>query len=592
MKIVCESCQAKYSIADEKVAGKVFKIRCKRCSEVIIVRGDQPSGDEAAGGAAEGVAEGAVWHVVIDGEQFGPYVPEQIGELLANNQIDWEAYVWREGFDNWLPACDVPELVDAIMGPAGQAEQAPALVSEPAPAPEVSADPLADAPALAGLADSGPASMGADPFADDGDAGGGGIFGEAESAAGADVGADLFSPDAAASPFEGAAESPADDGVIASGASPELDASGQPLTGARNENSVLFSLKNLQALATGSSAGTPAPSFESGAQPGAGLAAGEGSGLIDIRALASAAGIGGAEDQEGEKDELLAIGAQTGAFGALGSPMAPAAPMEEGSKNKMVIAVLGGAALLGLAMIGVAFIMRPTAEPSTAAATVAPGAEVQPAKPGAPDGEKKPATPAGAPKPEEPLSEGEKAARAAAEGEKAATAEEDEKERTAHSTRKARSDSRPRGGGDSTSAAPKRTSSAREESAPAKPKRSTGNESIDDLLAGALGGGSKRPAKRTSSAPTSKPSNLPRTPSRDDVLKALRGVQPAVSACAQGQRGVAMADIVVGNSGRVKSVRVSQVTGPVASCIARAVRRARFPKFSDPKFSVKFPFRL
>src|SRR5690606_22445969 len=29
MKIVCDSCGAKYSIADEKVAGKVFKIRCK-----------------------------------------------------------------------------------------------------------------------------------------------------------------------------------------------------------------------------------------------------------------------------------------------------------------------------------------------------------------------------------------------------------------------------------------------------------------------------------------------------------------------------------------------------------------------------------
>jgi len=27
MKIVCDSCGAKYSIADEKVAGKVFKLR-------------------------------------------------------------------------------------------------------------------------------------------------------------------------------------------------------------------------------------------------------------------------------------------------------------------------------------------------------------------------------------------------------------------------------------------------------------------------------------------------------------------------------------------------------------------------------------
>jgi hypothetical protein len=55
---------------------------------------------------------------------------------------------------------------------------------------------------------------------------------------------------------------------------------------------------------------------------------------------------------------------------------------------------------------------------------------------------------------------------------------------------------------------------------------------------------------------------------------------------------MAIADIVVGSSGRVKSVRVSKVGGPVASCIARAVRRARFPKFADRTFSVKFPFKL
>jgi len=39
MKIVCDSCGTKYSIADEKVRGKVFKIRCKKCSNIIVVRG-------------------------------------------------------------------------------------------------------------------------------------------------------------------------------------------------------------------------------------------------------------------------------------------------------------------------------------------------------------------------------------------------------------------------------------------------------------------------------------------------------------------------------------------------------------------------
>jgi len=38
MKFVCERCQTKYSIADEKVRGKVLKVRCKSCSNVITVR--------------------------------------------------------------------------------------------------------------------------------------------------------------------------------------------------------------------------------------------------------------------------------------------------------------------------------------------------------------------------------------------------------------------------------------------------------------------------------------------------------------------------------------------------------------------------
>jgi len=49
MKIVCDACQAKYSIADEKVQGKAFKIRCKKCGHIIVVKSDRA----AAGTAAE-----------------------------------------------------------------------------------------------------------------------------------------------------------------------------------------------------------------------------------------------------------------------------------------------------------------------------------------------------------------------------------------------------------------------------------------------------------------------------------------------------------------------------------------------------------
>jgi predicted Zn finger-like uncharacterized protein len=94
MKIVCDSCGAKYSIADEKVAGKVFKIRCKKCSSVIVVRGDQVPSEEQAQPQQEQAAGvydyggDAIWHVVIGGEQAGPYAPAQIGALLAEGTID------------------------------------------------------------------------------------------------------------------------------------------------------------------------------------------------------------------------------------------------------------------------------------------------------------------------------------------------------------------------------------------------------------------------------------------------------------------------------------------------------------------------
>ena len=51
MKISCQSCQAKYTIADEKVVGKVVKIRCKKCGATIVVNGNES--DAASGGVAD-----------------------------------------------------------------------------------------------------------------------------------------------------------------------------------------------------------------------------------------------------------------------------------------------------------------------------------------------------------------------------------------------------------------------------------------------------------------------------------------------------------------------------------------------------------
>ncbi|MBN8281148.1 MAG: sulfotransferase, partial [Gammaproteobacteria bacterium] len=75
-----------------KVAGRVFKIRCKKCGAAIVVRGDQRAAAEATGASSESGAAGAgfdygseaAWHVVVEGEQQGPLTPAQLGELRAS----------------------------------------------------------------------------------------------------------------------------------------------------------------------------------------------------------------------------------------------------------------------------------------------------------------------------------------------------------------------------------------------------------------------------------------------------------------------------------------------------------------------------
>src|SRR3954470_3016797 len=47
MKFQCDRCKTRYSIGEEKIRGKVLKIRCKNCSAVITVR----EGQSSTGGA-------------------------------------------------------------------------------------------------------------------------------------------------------------------------------------------------------------------------------------------------------------------------------------------------------------------------------------------------------------------------------------------------------------------------------------------------------------------------------------------------------------------------------------------------------------
>src|SRR5438105_4658068 len=131
MKIVCDSCSTKYSISDEKVRGKVFKIRCKKCSHIIVVRGgDGADAQSVRDGAADfatddgrttvappsgGLPVGGgdlVWHLVVDREQVGPMSAADVRGKFASGEVDAETYAWREGFADWLRLGSIEDFAD------------------------------------------------------------------------------------------------------------------------------------------------------------------------------------------------------------------------------------------------------------------------------------------------------------------------------------------------------------------------------------------------------------------------------------------------------------------------------------------------
>ena len=116
---------------------------------------------------------------------------------------------------------------------------------------------------------------------------------------------------------------------------------------------------------------------------------------------------------------------------------------------------------------------------------------------------------------------------------------------------------------------------------------------------GASGGaaGSTAPAAAPATAAASRSAEsdaeLPETPDRSSVRDALEGVAPQVQACFGEEHGVVDVVVMVASSGRVTTCTVSgRFAGtPVGSCIARAVRAARFPPFTQARFEVHYQYR-
>lgn len=340
MKIVCDACQAKYSISDDKVQGKVFKIRCKKCSNIIVVRGGAEANPAPApqqekdtrvydygyeGGEQAHAGDESVWHVVINQDQVGPMTAADVRARFAAGEIDGETYGWREGFADWLPLGQIDAFAELVASGSTTA-----AVGKGAGQDAVSA-----------------------MF------GGGGATDESGTMR-SDPG-DLFAAASGGGRAQAAASSSHDDDGDLFGSKPAAAKAGggdAKLRGERNENSVLFSLNNLAQLASDKPA--PVMSAPSGGHA-TGAAGGEGSGLIDIRSMASAYLGGGAamaksgtgaSSSIGSIDDLPVFGG-----GGFSEPAVIVPTSRSQGNNKFMLALIGGVGVLAVAAIILVVVM-------------------------------------------------------------------------------------------------------------------------------------------------------------------------------------------------------------------------------------------
>jgi predicted Zn finger-like uncharacterized protein len=606
MKIVCDSCATKYSISDDKVRGKVFKIRCKKCSHIIVVRG---TNDAAAAPAAVSGVEAGGWHLVVDGEQVGPLPEAEIRARLARGEINAETYIWKEGLADWLKLATVAEFSDAVAGPeAGEASGAvtggasdlftdsvamgardvqipvqmdDGLIQAAVPAPS-------RAGGLFGAVDAAAANGGAARTARASAVEVNDVF-SAPSPSRGGGGGDLFASHAAAQPVV------SDDGRRGAAAG-HYGGRVDNLTAQRHENSVLFSLANLQSLAMPSAAAAAkaAPLASNGNSNQS-----EGSGLIDIRAMAATT-LGSPSDARGRGGGgLLADDLPTfGSFSAAAPVLLPI-PSQNGLP-KWLYAVFACMLLL-LVGIGVMAYKLFTTKPvvvEQAPAPVAPPSAPIAAAPAA----KVTAPPSTAPAPSAipddslPPREGTDPAKAAVDP--------NAKHDKALLKKTGKGAGKEKKGGAGAEVGSGKTGVAVPAPAPEPEAKKPAKGSLDDLLEGALSGKKTRarptsdddsPApSRKSAASAAAEASAAGPLAKGAVVSGMIAIKPKINDCYNQFKvpGMAMVNVVIAKSGKVSSATVSGkfVGTPTGTCVEKAVKSASFPPSEG--LTTPYPFQL
>ncbi len=562
MKIACDSCGAKYTIADENVSGKTVKIRCKKCGATMVIDGHAVGASAAAaissGPAAPSAELPSSW-MIHSGEGAQETVTaDQVVERYRNGSLDGSAYVWREGMADWKLLRDVPELFSVCVASVGAAVP-PAAASRPVESARRASSPPLSAP----------------------------IESSSEGATAAhEVPAPAPAPAAVA-----VAEAPrgALSDLVAQSATPSTAPQATaPLTGQRNDNSVLFSLASLSQNAPG---GAPA------------AAGSDQSGLIDMRALAQ---IAPKAAPSGPKvDDIMNLSAgglfgggavspvMTQTYQAVQAPAGAAAAGGGLSPKVLGLAVGGGALVVALVGGGLFFALRKSdsapASPVVAAVEAPPIAVTPaPTPPAAPTEAPAAAAPtpppAAVPAPAAPVAA--KAPKTAAPPPVAAPAPTPSKGGVSSNAAAAALFGP---GGAASKPAPTPAPAPAAKAQPAATPASL--ESA--MAASATKAGGAAPAAKAAPAPAASGAAF----DRGAAAAALRTVADGVASCRRpsGPNGDGHVTVTFRNDGAVDHVEVDRPPyqgTPVGACVASKFKLARVPAFGGAPITVGKSFSI
>jgi predicted Zn finger-like uncharacterized protein len=389
MKITCQSCQSKYNVADEKVAGKVVKIRCRKCGATIVVNGAAaaiPNESHEATDAPPPASTQAVsadpWHVNLAENDQRTMGLSQLVEAYNSGVVTQDTFVWTEGMSDWMPLGEVEAVLTALHQRAshGSNESNASSGVDAAEAPQVarevlsrafasSAAPAYEAPAAFVASGASAAAPESGPRAEPRRAA------VKREGRGRDLFATGLDHSQSAQDMQGSVQTsapPMQPLMKPLAHEEDLRPSDDPnkLTGERNENSVLFSLAVLTRTAE-----ERAPAFTDAP------ASSQDSGLIDLKALAA--------KTESLRPATMADGsifsAPLGAMPPMSAPLgmieSPLGETQSKSKLPTIIGLVAGVALL--LVLGIVIGVKFAGGSSSAGAT--PGTVSSNAGSSAPD---------------------------------------------------------------------------------------------------------------------------------------------------------------------------------------------------------------